>query len=187
MLREHASIEHGYMIKDVKKILVKRGVYREVSTSRKLNRILLNGGRSVIPDVIAKTYGIENEYYEKGARLLSKYGVKRDDLRVIDTTSNKSTRLFLVLNDGTFGISSVIAKVLCSRANGEEKVAKGKDAGSEEIVKEDGNDAEYSNIGINKIDSMLRSPNCPFVLFVGSKKLVKSKEFEQFISQALII
>ena len=30
--------------------------------------------------------------------------------------------------------------------------------------------AEYSNIGINKIDSMLRSPNCPFVLFVGSKK-----------------
>lgn len=47
--------------------------------------------------------------------------------------------------------------------------------------------AEYSNIGINKIDSMLRSPNCPFVLFVGTKKLVKRKEFEQFISQQLII
>ena len=29
--------------------------------------------------------------------------------------------------------------------------------------------AEYSNIGINKIDSMLRSPNCPFVLYVGTK------------------
>ena len=29
--------------------------------------------------------------------------------------------------------------------------------------------AEYSNIGINKIDSMLRSPNCPFILFVGTK------------------
>ena len=27
--------------------------------------------------------------------------------------------------------------------------------------------AEYSNIGINKIDGKLRSPNCPFVLFVG--------------------
>ena len=40
--------------------------------------------------------------------------------------------------------------------------------------------AEYSNIGINKIDSMLRSPNC-------SKKLVKRKEFEQYISQALVI
>lgn len=47
--------------------------------------------------------------------------------------------------------------------------------------------AEYSNIVINKIDSMLRTPNCPFVLFVGTKKLVKRKEFEQFISQALII
>lgn len=29
--------------------------------------------------------------------------------------------------------------------------------------------AEYSNIGINKLDSMLKSPNCPFVLFVGTK------------------
>lgn len=34
---------------------------------------------------------------------------------------------------------------------------------------------------------MLRSPNCPFVLFVGTKKLVKRKEFEHFISQQLII
>ena len=47
--------------------------------------------------------------------------------------------------------------------------------------------AEYSNIGINKIDSMLRTPNCPFVLFVGTKKLVKRKEFEQFISEKLVI
>ena len=44
--------------------------------------------------------------------------------------------------------------------------------------------AEYSNIGINKIDSMLRSPNCPFVLFVGTKKLVKRPgSFEEYISQ----
>ena len=47
--------------------------------------------------------------------------------------------------------------------------------------------AEYSNIGINKIDSMLRTPNCPLVLFVGTKKLVKRKEFEQYISERLII
>ena len=47
--------------------------------------------------------------------------------------------------------------------------------------------AEYSNIGINKIDSMLRTPNCPFVLFVCTKKLVKRKEFEQFISEKLVI
>ena len=42
--------------------------------------------------------------------------------------------------------------------------------------------AEYSNIGINKIDQMLRAPNCPFVLYVGTKKLVKRKEFEQFLA-----
>ena len=47
--------------------------------------------------------------------------------------------------------------------------------------------AEYSNIGINKIDSMLRSLNCPFVLYVGTKKLVKRNEFEQFINSKLII
>lgn len=47
--------------------------------------------------------------------------------------------------------------------------------------------AEYSNIGINKIDSMLRTPNCPFVLYVGTKKLVKRREFEQFISQKITI
>ena len=47
--------------------------------------------------------------------------------------------------------------------------------------------AEYSNIGINKIDSMLRSPNCPFVLYVGTKKLVKRKEFEKYIHDKFVI
>lgn len=47
--------------------------------------------------------------------------------------------------------------------------------------------AEYSNIGINKIDNMLRAPNCPFALYVGTKKLVKRKEFEQFIANKLVI
>lgn len=47
--------------------------------------------------------------------------------------------------------------------------------------------AEYSNIGINRIGKMLRSPNCPFVLFVGTKKLIKRKEFEKFISEQLVI
>ena len=47
--------------------------------------------------------------------------------------------------------------------------------------------AEYSNIGINKIDSMLCSPNCPFVLYVGTKKLVKRREFESFISSRIAI
>ena len=29
--------------------------------------------------------------------------------------------------------------------------------------------AECSNIGINKIDAMLKQPNCPFVLYIGTK------------------
>lgn len=47
--------------------------------------------------------------------------------------------------------------------------------------------AEYSNIGINKIESMLRAPNCPFVLYVGTKRLVKRREFEEYISKKLSI
>ena len=47
--------------------------------------------------------------------------------------------------------------------------------------------AEYSNIGINKIDAMLKSPNCPFVLYIGTKNLVKRRAFEDYIDQKLII
>lgn len=48
--------------------------------------------------------------------------------------------------------------------------------------------AEYSNIGINKIEAMLREPGCPFVLHVGqNKRLVKRKEFEEFISTSFVI
>jgi excisionase family DNA binding protein len=47
--------------------------------------------------------------------------------------------------------------------------------------------AEYSNIGINRIDQLLRAPHCPFVLYVGTKKLVKRKEFEEFIHSTIVI
>ncbi len=47
--------------------------------------------------------------------------------------------------------------------------------------------AEYSNIGINKIESLLRMPNCPFALYVGTKRLVKRQEFEEFISKKIVI
>lgn len=47
--------------------------------------------------------------------------------------------------------------------------------------------AEYSNIGINKIDTMLKQPNCPFVLYVGTRKLVKRREFEEYIRNEIII
>lgn len=45
--------------------------------------------------------------------------------------------------------------------------------------------ATYSNIGINRIEDLLKQPNCSFVLYIGKKKLVKRKEFEVYISQNL--
>ena len=47
--------------------------------------------------------------------------------------------------------------------------------------------AEYSNIGINRIEELLMMPSCSFVLYVGKKKLVKRKEFEHFLSCTLEI
>lgn len=47
--------------------------------------------------------------------------------------------------------------------------------------------AAYSNIGINRIDNMLKQPNCLFVLYVGNKKLVKRREFEKFLEKQLVI
>ena len=45
--------------------------------------------------------------------------------------------------------------------------------------------AAYSNIGQNKINELLKQPRCPFVLYVGKKKLVKRKEFERFIAESV--
>lgn len=45
--------------------------------------------------------------------------------------------------------------------------------------------AEYSNIGINRINDMLKEPGCTFVLSVGKgKRLVKRKEFEKYIQKS---
>ncbi len=45
--------------------------------------------------------------------------------------------------------------------------------------------AAYSNIGINRIDKMAKDPKCPFVLYVGRKKLIKRVAFEKYINSAL--
>ncbi len=47
--------------------------------------------------------------------------------------------------------------------------------------------AEYSNIGQNRIEKLLRAHGCPFLLCVGSKKLIKRKKFEEFIEQIMEI
>ena len=40
--------------------------------------------------------------------------------------------------------------------------------------------AAYSSIGINTIERLLRTPGCPFVLYVGKKRLVKRIPFEKY-------
>lgn len=47
--------------------------------------------------------------------------------------------------------------------------------------------AAYSNIGINKLEALTRSPSCGFVLYVGKKRLIKRKEFEKFMQQRIEI
>ena len=41
--------------------------------------------------------------------------------------------------------------------------------------------AEYSHIGMNKLEELMKTPNCKFVFYVGKKKLIKRKQFERFI------
>lgn len=47
--------------------------------------------------------------------------------------------------------------------------------------------AAYSNIGICKLQDLANEPRCPFVLYIGRKKLIKRKEFEEFIASSLEI
>ena len=43
--------------------------------------------------------------------------------------------------------------------------------------------ANYSSIGINKIEELSKRPKCNFVLYIGRKNLIKRKEFDKYISQ----
>ena len=47
--------------------------------------------------------------------------------------------------------------------------------------------AAYSNIGINKIREISSNDNCPFVLWVGNKRLIKRKRFDEFIEKQFSI
>lgn len=47
--------------------------------------------------------------------------------------------------------------------------------------------AEYSNIGINRLDMLIKNPSCNFVLHVGNKRLIKRKQFDDFIASVNII
>lgn len=47
--------------------------------------------------------------------------------------------------------------------------------------------AEYSNIGINKLRNLTEEKNCNFVLFVGTKRLIKRKQFDEYIERSYSI
>ena len=44
--------------------------------------------------------------------------------------------------------------------------------------------AEYSNIGIHKLYELTNEPSCPFVLYIGKKRVIKRKEFEKYLEKA---
>lgn len=43
--------------------------------------------------------------------------------------------------------------------------------------------AAYSSIGINKLRDLTNEKDCRFVLWVGNKRLIKRRLFDQFIEQ----
>lgn len=47
--------------------------------------------------------------------------------------------------------------------------------------------AAYSGIGINKIREISNGENCPFVLWVGSKRLIKRRMFDSYIEKQFSI
>lgn len=47
--------------------------------------------------------------------------------------------------------------------------------------------ASYFNIGINKIREMSNADDCPYVLWVGNKRLIKRRKFDDFLMEAYSI
>ncbi len=47
--------------------------------------------------------------------------------------------------------------------------------------------AALYNIGVNKIREMTNDDNCSYVLFVGSKRLIKRRQFNLYLSEAYSI
>lgn len=47
--------------------------------------------------------------------------------------------------------------------------------------------AKYSGIGINRLRDIVAKPTCPFVLQIGTKKLIKRKLFEKYLESATVL
>ena len=47
--------------------------------------------------------------------------------------------------------------------------------------------AKYFNIGINKLRLITNEENCPYVVWNGSKRLIKRKPFEEYLYRSYSI
>ena len=47
--------------------------------------------------------------------------------------------------------------------------------------------AAYTGIGINKIREMSSGDKCPFVLWVGNKRLIKRRIFDEYVEKQFSI
>ena len=47
--------------------------------------------------------------------------------------------------------------------------------------------AKYFNIGINKLRLMTNGESCPYVVWNGSKRLIKRKPFEEYLYRSYSI
>lgn len=47
--------------------------------------------------------------------------------------------------------------------------------------------AAYSGIGMNKLRSLTDEDSCPFVLWVGTKRLIKRRRLDEYIEKAYSI
>ncbi len=41
----------------------------------------------------------------------------------------------------------------------------------------------YSNISTTKIYEMTEKPDCPFVIWIGSRRIIKRKAFEEYLAR----
>ena len=47
--------------------------------------------------------------------------------------------------------------------------------------------AAYSGIGINKLREITNDDNCNFTWYIGSRRLIKRKQFEKYLEKMFII
>lgn len=47
--------------------------------------------------------------------------------------------------------------------------------------------ADYSGIGINKLRKLTDREDCPFVLWVGNKRLLKRKKLDEYLEKSYSI